>query len=94
MKHVTVDEMIGFVSLDTLDEKSLELASKVTTHICRCTQCRGTVQAFQVICDEMTAMGERTQFPAAARRAAELAAQRAMQADAAPTKTLSRCDNN
>ncbi len=69
MKHVTVDEMIAFVSMDTMDEASLELASKVTTHIRSCTRCKGTLRAFQLICDEMTAMGNRSGFPAAARRA-------------------------
>ena len=51
MKHVTVDEMIAFVSMDTLDEASLALASKVTTHIRSCTRCKGTLRAFQLICD-------------------------------------------
>ena len=86
MKHVTVDEMIGFVSLDTLDEKSLALASNVTTHIRNCPHCRGTVRAFQVICDEMTALGDRQGFPAAARRAYEAAA-----AYQPPRQTM-RCD--
>lgn len=93
MKHVTVDEMIGFVSMDTPDEKSLELASKVTAHICRCAECRGKVRAFQVICDEMTAAGDRKHFPAAAKRAAEHAARQNAQNRAIPQTSLSRCDN-
>lgn len=86
MKHVTVDEMIEFVSLDTLDAKSLALASNVTTHIRNCPHCRGTVRAFQVICDEMTALGDRQGFPAAARRAYESAV-----AQQAPRQAM-RCD--
>jgi anti-sigma factor RsiW len=87
MKHVTVDEMIGFVSMDTLDADSLALASKVNTHIRSCPHCRGTVRAFQAICDEMTALGDRQGFPAAAKRAYENAV-----AQKAPQQTMTRYD--
>ena len=56
MNHLTVDEMIDFVSLTDLDKESLALASKVNSHISRCRECREKVKAFQTVYDGLIKM--------------------------------------
>jgi hypothetical protein len=63
MKHLTVDEMIDFVSFETVDPKTLANASKVTTHIRGCSQCLRRVQAFQMVYDELKLQGEQSALP-------------------------------
>lgn len=53
MKHLTIDEIIAFVSISELNKASLELASKVNTHIVKCDMCRNKVSAFQDVLDEL-----------------------------------------
>lgn len=62
MKHLTVDEMIDFVSFNKLDSESLALASKVNAHIFECEICRKKVEAFQIIYDELVKMGRNEEF--------------------------------
>ena len=62
MKHLTVDEMIDFVSFNKLDSESLALASKVNAHIFKCEICRKKVEAFQIIYDELVKMGRKEEF--------------------------------
>ena len=56
MEHLTVEEMIDFVSFDRIDEESLALAAKVNAHILSCDACRKKVAAFQTVYDEFAAM--------------------------------------
>jgi len=65
MKHLTVEEMIDFVSFDKLDEKSLTLAAKVNAHISECACCRKNVKAFQVVYDEFERSGRSMPYRAA-----------------------------
>ena len=58
MKHLTVDEMIDFVSFNKLDSESLALASKVNAHIFECRACRKKVESFQVVYDEFVGSGK------------------------------------
>lgn len=57
MKHLTIDEMIAFVTISELNTASLELASKVNTHIVKCDMCRNKVSAFQEVFDELNKAG-------------------------------------
>ena len=52
MKHLTVDEMINFVSLTELNAEALMLSATVNEHIRNCDKCLKRVQAFQLIYDE------------------------------------------
>jgi hypothetical protein len=54
MKHLTIDEIIDFVSTEKVD---CELASKVTTHILRCQTCFNKVRAFQNVHDGLNGIG-------------------------------------
>lgn len=62
MKHLTVDEMIDFVSFNKLDSESLALASKVNAHIFECHTCRKKVESFQIIYDELVKLGRKDDF--------------------------------
>ena len=52
MNHLTIDEIIRFVSFDTLDNDNLLLAGKVNSHILACTECRDKVRVYQKMYDE------------------------------------------
>lgn len=65
MKHLTVDEMIDFVSFNKLDSESLALAAKVNAHIFECHTCRKKVEVFQMIYDELVKMGRKEDFRSA-----------------------------
>lgn len=70
MRHLTADEIIGFVTLSSADAASLRLASDVTAHIRQCGECMRKVQAYQLVYDNLEAAfpGDRrsTRAPAAA----------------------------
>ena len=57
MKHLTVDEMIDFVSIKKIDASSLALASRVNTHIRECDRCLSRVRALVDIYDELERRG-------------------------------------
>ncbi len=67
MKHLTVDEMIDFVSFDKMDAESLAKASYVNSHIRSCEQCLRKVRAFQTVYDELVRMGNKVAFRDVAR---------------------------
>ena len=62
MEHLTVDEMIRFVSLTELNAEAVELSASVTRHIRKCRDCLKRVQAFQMIYDEFTELCEHGDF--------------------------------
>ncbi len=53
MKHLTVNEIIDFVSVEKLDAESLALISKVNSHILKCDKCLCKVRAFTAVYEEM-----------------------------------------
>ena len=54
MTHLTVDEILDFVTMTEFNQASLELASYVNTHITKCPKCFKAVSAFQTIYDEFS----------------------------------------
>ncbi len=52
MKHLTIEEMIDFVSFHDMKPETLALASRVAAHVLVCESCREKVEAFQKIYDE------------------------------------------
>lgn len=52
MKHLTIDQIIDFVSICRLDAASLELSCLVNEHIRECDECLGLVNAYQDVYDE------------------------------------------
>lgn len=53
MKHLTIDEIIDFVTIDSLSKENLELAAAVNGHILVCDHCREKVKAFQAVSDSL-----------------------------------------
>ncbi len=57
MTHLTVEEIIDFVSFETLTEENIALAKKVNEHICSCQDCFDKVSAFQTVYEELQRIG-------------------------------------
>lgn len=53
MSHLTVEQIIKFVSINELTSETIELASFVNTHIRSCQLCREKVAAFQNVYEEL-----------------------------------------
>lgn len=53
MTHLTVEEIIDFVSINVLTPENIPLTQKVNGHIRTCKECLEKVRAFQDIHDEM-----------------------------------------
>ena len=52
MKHLTVEQIVEFVSLTTINDKAVALSAAVNGHIRHCGRCFDKVCAFQAIHDE------------------------------------------
>ena len=57
MVHLTVEEMIDFVSFKKPDDRILALASKVNAHVYKCEECREKLEAFQTVYDGLVKYG-------------------------------------
>ena len=57
MNHLTLDDIIDFVSLNEINDESMQLIAAVNSHIAVCRECRELVRAFQLVYDELTAAG-------------------------------------
>ena len=49
--HLTTDEIINFVTMDSLIQENILLAARVNSHIMECEVCRKKVVAYQVVND-------------------------------------------
>lgn len=54
MKHLTADEIIDFVTMESITQASIEHAARVNCHIMQCDECRKKVEAFQAVNDGLT----------------------------------------
>lgn len=71
MRHLTVDEIIDFVSMDRINAETLQLASTVNTHIGKCEKCLRKVRAFQLLYDEFVKLGKASYFDSVIRSVEE-----------------------
>lgn len=62
MKHLTVDEIIEFVSLTELNGEAINLSASVNGHIRECEKCLKLVRAFQMIYDEFSRLSSGGDF--------------------------------
>ncbi len=62
MTHLTVDEIVEFVSLNKLNREALKLSATVNGHIRKCEKCLNRVSAFQMIYDEFSKCNTNTGF--------------------------------
>lgn len=61
-EHLDFDEIVEYVSLNTLDEDALRLASRVDTHVRECDECLQLVNAVELINDEFIRLGNDREF--------------------------------
>lgn len=62
MKHLTFDEILDFVSMNTISSDTLDLASRVNTHIRQCGECLEKVKAYQAVYDVVKSRGKTRDF--------------------------------
>ncbi len=79
MKHLTVDEIIGFVSAKKPDPEIEALVCKVNMHIMTCAECMRTVKAFRLVHDELERTGRQAYFKAVAKQ--QIAEKKTLHAD-------------
>lgn len=57
MKHLSANEILGFVSLKKADTQSVAVSAAVNSHIRQCGECLERVRAFQRIYDAFASVG-------------------------------------
>ncbi len=60
--HLTIDEIIEFVSAEKLNAESVSLFASVNDHIRECSKCFELVKDFQLIYDEFSRMAQNSSF--------------------------------
>ncbi len=49
MDHLTIEQIVGFVTFDDMNEDAMKLAAKVNAHILKCPHCLELVQSYQLL---------------------------------------------
>lgn len=62
MNHLTIDEIINFVSSSELNDEVVALSTRVNGHIRECDKCLKLVNAFQTVYDEFVTMSTTDDF--------------------------------
>ena len=57
MKHLTIEEIMSFVSMNTLSADTISLSKTVNSHIRDCGECLKKVRAFREVHDEFARLG-------------------------------------
>lgn len=55
--HLTIDEILDFVSMTAVTPEALELATRVYGHMNQCADCSRLVRAFLLIDEELERLG-------------------------------------
>lgn len=58
MEHLTIGEIVEFVTLKKLDENAIALAKKVNGHIRNCDNCLELLRGVRTLHEEITSMKE------------------------------------
>lgn len=75
MRHLTVDEIINYVSLAESSGDAAGICAHVNGHIRECATCLRQVQSFLRVYDAFTQLDTREDFASFVKRAAKRAAQ-------------------
>lgn len=62
MNHLTIDDIINFVSLSEMNKEAIEISAAVNGHIRKCAKCLELVRAFQIIYDEFSRLNASGDF--------------------------------
>ncbi len=52
--HLTTDEILNFITMESLTQENVTLAAQVNSHIMQCDECRKKVEAFQALNDKLS----------------------------------------
>ena len=63
MKHLTVEEIIQFVSMTELTTETIHFSAAVNGHIRKCAKCLELVKSFQMVHDELSHLQVRSMPP-------------------------------
>ncbi|MBQ9945522.1 MAG: hypothetical protein IJO68_03255 [Clostridia bacterium] len=61
-EHLTIDEILDFVTMDNIDENTLSLIARVNSHILVCKECFELVNAIQLIQEEFERLQTSSDF--------------------------------
>lgn len=64
MKHLTVEDIINYVSFKTMNDTDLMHAANVVSHIRKCKDCLEKVKAFQLVYDKLAESGRSAELSA------------------------------
>lgn len=53
MEHLSIEEIIKYVTVNNVDKETLDLLSKVNGHIRSCSSCKEKVDSYESINDEL-----------------------------------------
>ena len=53
MEHLSIDEIIQYVTATKVNKETLDLMSKVNSHIRNCSVCKEKVNAYEMVNDEI-----------------------------------------
>lgn len=53
LEHLSIDEIINYITANKVNMETLDLLSKVNGHIRTCCECREKVLAFETVNDEL-----------------------------------------
>lgn len=56
MMHLTIDEIIEFVSIGKITDDTILTIQNVNSHIAKCDECREKVEAFTAVYDEFVSL--------------------------------------
>ena len=73
--HLTIDEILDFVSMTAATPEAIALATRVYGHMNQCADCCRLVRAFQLIDEELERLGAAGLLPEEAEAIAEAAAE-------------------
>ena len=62
MSHLTIDDVIDFVSLTEMNSQAVKLSIAVNGHIRKCDKCLQLVRAAQLIYDEFSSLNSGGDF--------------------------------
>ena len=52
--HLTTEEILNFITMDSVTPEGIQLAAKVNCHIMQCEECRKQVAAYQIVSDKLS----------------------------------------
>jgi len=62
MEHLTISQIIQFVSFTEMNENNLKLASQVNFHMIQCAECRKKVLSIQNTLDKLLSYTEKNKI--------------------------------